>query len=294
MTHIETQWINGKEIAQKHLERIRQEIQKSLSSGNKPPCLAVILVGDDPASQVYVGHKQKACERVGILSQTHRLPQSATFAEVKSLVSSLNKDPSVHGVLLQLPLPPGLRTHTDELINLIDSTKDVDGLSAFNQGLLARGTPSILPCTPKGVMCLLKESGIDISGKHAVVVGRSILVGSPMARMLLLENATVTQIHSKTKNPKALTKQADILVVAAGVAHLVDGSWLKPGAVVIDVGMHRSDSGLCGDVEPQSCLGIAYQMSPVPGGVGPMTIAMLIENTWLAWHRQCAPRTLIF
>jgi len=277
--------IDGTAIGKKIRETVRQKILKNTGTGRRAPCLAVLLVGDDPASQVYVRHKEKACAEAGITSKTHRLPGSVTQVEVLELIKKLNQDPEVDGILPQLPMPK----HIDRVavINAISPSKDVDGLSFYNQGRLSWNLPALRPCTPAGVMELLKDQGIDCSGKHAVVIGRSVLVGLPVQLMLTHANATVTCVHSRTKNPESIAKTADILVAAAGVKHLVNKNWIKPAAVVIDVGIHRNDDGkLTGDVNPDDAKELASYFTPVPGGVGPMTIAMLMVNCLQAYEGQ--------
>lgn len=274
--------INGNEFAKKIREHLKVEISKIVESGKRPPCLAVVLVGDDPASQVYVGHKERACFEVGITSKSYKLAKDSSEKDILLLLEDLNQNRDIDGILVQLPLPQHISS--ERIIDAISSSKDVDGLTALNQGKLALGRNALQPCTPAGCMELIKSQEANLNGKVAVVVGRSILVGSPIAKMLLKENATVIQVHSYTKNPESLTKLADILVVAAGRKHLVNSHWVKPGAIVIDVGIHRGDDGkLTGDVEFESVSQIASAITPVPGGVGPMTIAMLLKNCLLAY-----------
>ena len=244
----------------------------------KKPGLAVILVGDDPASHVYVGNKIKACKEAGIESIERKLPADATQDQVRQTIKELNADPKVNGILLQLPTPDHL--DSDELIQLIDPRKDVDGLTLPNIGKLVAGLDGLVPCTPQGSLLLIKSVKKDLAGLHAVVIGRSLLFGKPMAQLLLAENCTVTQAHSKTKNLAEVCKQADILVAAVGRAKMVKGDWIKPGAIVIDVGINRMDDGkLCGDVDYAEASKVAGAITPVPGGVGPMTIACLLQNT---------------
>lgn len=271
------QVIDGKKISSTVKERLKSQIEEIVSSGKRSPCLAVILCGDDPASKVYVGHKEKACKAVGIISKTYRLPATTQENEILGLIHQLNADADVDGILVQLPLPD----HISKVraIAAVDPQKDVDGLVMGNQGLLAWGLPGLRPCTPAGVMELLDSIGVDLSGKRAVVIGRSVLVGNPVAQMLMQKNATVTIVHSRTKDPMSICKEADVLVVAAGKMHLVNKDWVKQGAVVIDVGMHRKEDGkLTGDVDYESVKDVASALTPVPGGVGPMTIAMLLDN----------------
>ncbi|MCB9982422.1 MAG: bifunctional methylenetetrahydrofolate dehydrogenase/methenyltetrahydrofolate cyclohydrolase FolD [Rhodospirillales bacterium] len=271
----ETQIIDGKAIA----KALREELAAEVASLDTEPGLAVILVGDDPASQVYVRNKIKACEACGIKSFESRLPAQATEAEIMAEIEAFNDNKDVHGILLQLPLPYPL--NADTLIQHIKPEKDVDGLSFINQGKLVAGDKSgLVPCTPQGSMMLIKSVEQDLSGKHAVVIGRSLLFGKPMAQLLLAENCTVTSAHSRTQNLPEVCKQADILVAAVGRAKMVQKDWIKPGAIVIDVGINRQEDGpLCGDVDYDQALGVAGAITPVPGGVGPMTIACLLKNT---------------
>lgn len=266
--------LDGKAIAASIRQEIKQEIeQKGIKCG-----LAVVLVGEDEASKVYVRNKIKACSEVGIKSYAYYLQQTTEENEILQLIDALNNDSNIHGILVQLPLP----SHINEkkIIEAINPQKDVDGFSAQNMGKLFLGESEVLaPCTPLGIIEILKRSNIEISGKHAVVVGRSNIVGKPTAFLMLKENATVTIAHSKTKDLKAVTSLADILIVAAGKQGLIDASMVKKGAVVIDVGIHRTEQGLMGDVNFQDVSKVAEAITPVPGGVGPMTIAMLLKNT---------------
>lgn len=275
--------INGKQVSEEIRANIRQEVEE-LKTQNFTPGLAVVLVGEDPASQVYVRNKEKACHDLGYYSEVHRLPASASQEELLALVDKLNRQNNIHGILVQLPLPK----HIDEkaVIDAIAVDKDVDGFHPVNVGNLVIGDDSLLPCTPAGVIELIKRTGVEIAGKHAVVIGRSNIVGKPVSLLLQRENATVTMCHSRTANMKELTKQADILVVAIGRANFVDASYVKPGAVVIDVGMNRLDNGkLAGDVDFDSVKEVSGPITPVPGGVGPMTITMLMQNTLIAAKR---------
>ncbi|NLI95706.1 MAG: bifunctional methylenetetrahydrofolate dehydrogenase/methenyltetrahydrofolate cyclohydrolase FolD [Synergistaceae bacterium] len=268
--------LDGKETARK----IREELKARcaiLKEKGVVPGLAVVLVGNDPASAIYVGQKEKACAEVGFKSFRHELLADTAEPELFALVDRLNGDPSVHGILVQLPLPKGLSA--DRTIERIDPCKDVDGFHPLNAGLLACGLPGVVPCTPKGVMRLLRDHGIPLEGKKAVVVGRSNIVGKPMAQLLLAANMTVTVCHSRTPDLAAETLQADVLVVAAGKPGIVDGSMVKEGAVVVDVGIHRTPEGIVGDVKFDEAAERASWITPVPGGVGPLTIAMLLENT---------------
>lgn len=271
----ETIIIDGKAIA----AQLREQIKKDVAALPAAPGLAVILVGDDPASKVYVGNKVKACEAAGIKSFESRLPEKATQAEVAAEIKAFNENPQVHGILLQLPVPAHL--DSDVLVQSIDPGKDVDGLGFINQGKLVAGDRSgLVPCTPQGSLHLIKTVQKDLSGLHAVVIGRSLLFGKPMAQLLLAENCTVTQAHSRTRNLEEICRQADIVVAAVGRPKMVKGEWIKPGAIVIDVGINRMDDGkLCGDVDYEAALPHARAITPVPGGVGPMTIACLLANT---------------
>lgn len=265
--------IDGKAIAAK----VRGEVAQRVNP-ERPPCLAVVLVGEDPASQVYVRNKQRAAAEVGIRSQRHDLPATATTDEVLAVVGALNADPSVHGILVQLPLPRGV--DTERVVRAVSPLKDVDGFHPENVGLLAAGAPRFVSCTPAGVMRLLAESGTALEGADAVVLGRSRTVGQPMALLLTQANATVTICHSRTRDLRAVVQRADVLVAAVGRAELVRADWLKPGVVVIDVGINRgADGRLVGDVATLEALSVASAITPVPGGVGPMTIALLLENT---------------
>lgn len=269
--------LNGKELATKikgELKRTVDEIKKK----NIHPGLAVVIVGNDPASRVYVNSKKKACEEIGIESFEYALDENTKEEELIELIKKLNNDDKVSGILVQLPLPK----HIDEekIILAIDSSKDVDAFHPENVGRLMTGNPQFLPCTPAGVMELIKESGIEIAGKECVIVGRSNIVGKPQAMLLLAEHGTVTICHSRTKNLEEVIKRADILVAAVGRPEMIKGSSIKPGAVVIDVGINRlEDKKIVGDVEFESCSEVASAITPVPGGVGPMTIAMLMKNT---------------
>lgn len=269
--------IDGKAIAQKIREDIKKEV-KCLQDNGIIPGLAVILVGNDPASQVYVGHKEKACKEVGFHSQIYRLAEDISQTELLNLIKKLNNDKNIHGILVQLPLPKHL--DEKEVINTIAPNKDVDGFHPLNAGALFIGEKSLVPCTPKGCIYLLKEIGYDLQGKKAVIVGRSNIVGKPIAVLLLNENATVTICHSRTQNLKEELLKADVVVAAVGRANFITGDMIKPGAVIIDVGINRLDNGkLVGDVEFETVKEKAGWITPVPGGVGPMTIAMLMQNT---------------
>jgi methylenetetrahydrofolate dehydrogenase (NADP+) / methenyltetrahydrofolate cyclohydrolase len=269
--------IDGKAIAQQVRNEVREEVAAWVAAGHEPPGLATVLVGDDAASAIYVGGKQKASAEVGIRGFDHRLPADSTEEQVRTLLHELNADPAVHGILLQLPPPP----HIDgpRLTEEIAPGKDVDGLTPISTGLLAKGLPGLRPCTPSGCMELLRRHDVALEGAEAVVVGRSDLVGKPISAMLLAANATVTTCHSRTRDLAGVCRRADVLVAAVGVPEMIRGDWIKEGAVVIDVGMNRTPEKLVGDVEFESAAARASLITPVPGGVGPMTIAMLLRNT---------------
>lgn len=269
--------IDGKSRAKEIREALKSEVS-SLKSKGVNPKLVVVLVGDDPASHLYVSNKEKACAEVGIVSEAYKLPANTKESDIIKLVERLNKDKSVHGILVQLPMPDHIVE--ENVINRILPSKDVDGLGIQNMGLLVKGEGDpLVPCTPQGVMDLIHSTGIEIKGKHAVVVGRSNLVGKPAAILLLREHATVTQCHSRTVDLGSLTRQADILVAATGKPKMITADMVKPGTVVIDVGTVRTASGLSGDVDFEKVKDVAGYITPVPGGVGPMTIAMLLKNT---------------
>ena len=274
--------IDGKAISQQIKDELKEKVSILYEQG-KQICMAVIQVGKDPASSVYVGNKKKACAYIGIESKAYELPEETTEDELLKLIDDLNKDDSVNGILVQLPVPK----HIDEkkIINAISPKKDVDGFHPESVGNLCIGQKGFVSCTPAGVIQLLKRSNIEIEGKNCVVIGRSNIVGKPMSLLLLRENATVTVCHSKTKNLKEVCKQADILVVAIGRPKMIDASYVKEGAVVIDVGIHRDENNkLCGDVDFASVEPVAGAITPVPGGVGPMTIAMLMNNCYAAYE----------
>lgn len=272
--------ISGVEIGKEIRDEIKVGVDKLIDSGCKPG-LAVILVGEDPASQTYVKNKEKSSIQAGMKSEQIKLPETISQKELLEHVEKLNNDVSIHGILVQLPLP----SHIDEdlVIKSISPDKDVDGFHPQNVGKMIIGQETFLPCTPHGIMEMLERSGIDIAGKHAVVIGRSNIVGKPMGQLLLQKDATVTYCHSKTKNLASFAKQADILIAAIGKAKFVTDEYVKEGAVVIDVGMNRDENGkLCGDVDYDSVKEVASAITPVPGGVGPMTITMLLKNTLLS------------
>jgi methylenetetrahydrofolate dehydrogenase (NADP+)/methenyltetrahydrofolate cyclohydrolase len=273
--------IDGKAVAAEVRERVAGEVQElAAASGGRTPGLATVLVGDDPASHVYVGNKRKQTEEVGMRSVHHGLAASASQEELLALIDELNADDAVDGILVQLPLTGQI--DQDPVIASIDPAKDVDGLTAGSAGLLAQGRPGLVSCTPRGVMELLRHAGVEPEGAEAVIIGRSILVGRPLASLLLNANATVTVSHSRTRDLAGACRRADILVAAVGSPRLVKADWVKPGAAVIDVGMNRTEDGLVGDVDFGPVLEVAGAITPVPGGVGPMTIAMLLQNTVLA------------
>ncbi len=272
--------IDGKQIAAIVTENVQKRVE-ALKNKGIIPGLAVILVGNDPASQTYVNSKAKTCERLGMYSLMIKLEESISEKELLKQVERLNDNENIHGILVQLPLPPQI--NEDHIIAAISPEKDVDGFHPISVGKMMIGQPTFLPCTPFGIIKLLELSDIAIEGKHVVVIGRSNIVGKPMGQLLLQKNATVTYCHSKTKDLHTYTKQADILVVAMGKPKIIDKSYIKHGAVVIDVGIHRDNHNkLCGDVDFDSVCQVASKITPVPGGVGPMTIAMLMENTCLA------------
>ncbi|CAN1492347.1 FolD 5,10-methylene-tetrahydrofolate dehydrogenase/Methenyl tetrahydrofolate cyclohydrolase [Burkholderiaceae bacterium] len=269
--------IDGNALAQHWREQVARDCVALQARGVKPG-LAVLLVGDNPASQVYVRNKVKACEQAGLHSVLEQLPADLSESDLLARVEALNRDPLIHGILVQLPLPAHIDAH--KVIEAIDPAKDVDGFHVASAGALMTGMPGFWPCTPHGCMKMLESIGYSLSGKHAVVIGRSNIVGKPMALMLLAQNATVTICHSRTVNLKAITLQADVIVAAVGQRNTVTADMVKPGAVVIDVGMNRNEAGkLCGDVDFEAVRHIAGHITPVPGGVGPMTIAMLLVNT---------------
>ena len=271
-----SQLIDGKKISKQIKDELKEEVLK-LNAAGKSACLAVVQVGDDPASSVYVNNKKKACAYIGIRSEAYELPESTTEEELVSLVEELNEDDEVNGILVQLPLPEHI--DEDKIIRTISPEKDVDGFHPVSVGRLWIGEKGFLSCTPAGIIQLLKRSGIEIEGKECVIVGRSNIVGKPMAALLLRENGTVTVTHSRTKNLKEVTKRADILIVAIGKRQYITADYVKEGAVVIDVGMHRDENNhLCGDVDFADVEPHTSAITPVPGGVGPMTIAMLMNN----------------
>ena len=270
--------IDGKAIAKQVRSTVAKRVEQRLANGLRAPGLAVVLVGQDPASQVYVGSKRKACEEVGFVSKSFDLPGDTSEAQLLDLVDQLNGDPEVDGILVQLPLPAGL--DAEKVLERIDPHKDVDGFHPYNVGRLAQRMPSLRPCTPKGIITLLDSTGVRYKGMHAVVVGASNIVGRPMSLELLLAGCTTTVCHKFTKDLEAHVRRADLIVVAVGKPEFIPGSWVKEGAIVIDVGINRLESGkLVGDVQYDVAEQNASFITPVPGGVGPMTVASLIENT---------------
>jgi methylenetetrahydrofolate dehydrogenase (NADP+)/methenyltetrahydrofolate cyclohydrolase len=270
--------IDGKAIAQALRIDVASGVRRFLEAHSRVPALHVVLVGDDPASAVYVRNKEKAVVEAGMRGEVHRLPATTSAAELHALVDRLNRDPAVDGILVQLPLPKHIPV--DPLLESVDPAKDVDGFHPVNVGKLWSGRDALVPCTPRGCLHLLRSAEIPLEGVRALVVGRSNIVGKPMAALLLGAHATVTLAHSRSRDLPARCREADVLIVAAGQPRLVEGSWIKPGATVIDVGMHRgADGKLFGDVDFASASTVAGAITPVPGGVGPMTIAMLLDNT---------------
>jgi methylenetetrahydrofolate dehydrogenase (NADP+)/methenyltetrahydrofolate cyclohydrolase len=278
--------IDGRAVAARVREQVARDVEAHVAAGGQRPGLATVLIGDDPASGVYVGGKQKASREVGINGFDHRLDAETSREEVVGLLERLNLDPEVSGIIVQLPVPE----HLDgtELTGLVRADKDVDGLTAMSAGLLTLGRRGLRPCTPGGVMELLADAGTELEGREAVVIGRSNLFGKPMAQLLLGANATVTVAHSRTADLPAVCRRADVLIAAVGRAEMVRGDWVKPGATVIDVGINRREGGLVGDVAFAEVAEVAAAITPVPGGVGPMTIALLLRNTLQAAKLQVA------
>ncbi|GAB3520167.1 bifunctional methylenetetrahydrofolate dehydrogenase/methenyltetrahydrofolate cyclohydrolase FolD [Photobacterium alginatilyticum] len=275
------QIIDGKLISQTVRQEVAARVKARVDAGLRAPGLAVVLVGQDPASQIYVGSKRKACDEVGFISKSFDLPAATSETELLALIDELNNDKEIDGILVQLPLPAGI--DTTKVIEQIDPEKDVDGFHPYNVGRLCQRIPKLRSCTPKGVMTLLERYNIAVRGKHAVIVGASNIVGRPMTLELLLAGATTTTCHRFTKNLEQHIRQADILIIAVGKPNFIPGEWIKEGATIMDVGINRLDSGkLVGDVEYDIAREKARHITPVPGGVGPMTVATLIENTLLA------------
>ena len=289
--------LDGRQLSLEIQEKLKNDIHKGTKEGERPPSLAVIRVGDDPASGVYVKNKEKACERVGIKSLLFHLDKDVSNRDLEELLNKLNLNAEVDGILLQLPLPSQL--DAQKLISKISPTKDVDGLHENNVGKLLKNESGLRSCTPAGIINLLNSQKITISGKQIVVIGRSLLVGKPIALMMLNLNGTVTIAHSRTTNLKEISNKADILIVAAGKPNLIDSSFIKEGAVVIDVGIHRlksSNNGttqLCGDVKLEDVVSKVLAYTPVPGGVGPMTVTMLLVNTIYSWQKSCGLKSTL-
>ena len=282
--------LDGKAIAKQIRAEIAEQVAEFTQKTGVKPCLAAVLVGEDPASQVYVRNKERACGKAGIQSQMHRLPADTTTEDLLALIDQLNNDRAVNGILVQLPLPEGI--DEQEVLDAVSAAKDVDAFHPDNVGRILQARPRFLPCTPHGIQQLLMRENIETSGANVVVLGRSDIVGKPMAAMLMQKakgaNATVTVAHSRTKNLPEVTRGADILIVAIGLAKFVTADMVKPGAVVIDVGINRTDDGLVGDVDFEAVKEVAGKITPVPGGVGPLTIAMLLNNTLTAARQQTA------
>ncbi|OBX09753.1 methenyltetrahydrofolate cyclohydrolase [Gallibacterium salpingitidis] len=281
---MQAQTISGTALAKSIKAGLSEKIQAIVQQGHRSPGLAVILVGENPASQIYVENKRKSCLEVGIQSKSFNLPETISEQELLDLIDQLNQDDSVDGILVQLPLPKHISSV--KVIEQIAPSKDVDGFHPYNVGRLCQRIPTLRACTPYGIMKLLATTGIDLHGQHAVIVGASNIVGRPMAMELLLAGCTVTVTHRFTKNLQELVGQADILVVAVGKPHLVPGEWVKPGAIVIDVGINRVDGKVVGDIVFETAQQRAAYITPVPGGVGPMTVAMLMENTLQAYRQH--------
>jgi len=285
--------LDGKGISKQIQAETKLKVAEFVEQHQVQPVLAAVLVGDDPASQVYVRNKERACKRVGIASQLHRMSATSSTEDLLAMVKQLNEDQSVSGILVQLPLPDQIDSRS--VLDAIDPVKDVDAFHPHNVGLISQGRPQFLPCTPHGIVQMLKRCGVETTGKHVCVVGRSDIVGKPMAMMLLqknselgpeMANATVTLCHSRTPNLKEMTLQADILIAAIGKANFLTADMIKPGAAVVDVGINRTDDGLVGDVDFDAAMEVAGHLTPVPGGVGPLTVTMLLENTLMAARLQ--------
>lgn len=273
--------MDGKAVAESVRGELKERVDKLASRHGRPPGLAVMLIGENPASQIYVKNKTQSCKKVGIASHLHQFGEDAQLNEILDCINSLNQSPAIDGILVQLPLPKHLPT--EQILFAVNPRKDVDGLHPHNLGLLASGKVGLRPCTPLGIMVLLERYNVELEGRRAVVIGRSNLVGKPISLMLMEKNATVTMCHSRSRDLDAIVREGDVVIAAAGKAELVSGSWLKTGAVVIDVGIHRRNladgqSEIVGDVNFQEALPVASLITPVPGGVGPMTVAMLLSN----------------
>ena len=278
--------VDGLGLANEIRQQLADTVARHVADGRRPPCLAVVLVGGDPASASYIKGKQRACGRVGMDSLERRLPGSTREAEVIEVIDRLNRDDGVDGILVQLPLPKGIRPTA--VAEAVDPAKDVDGLHPINAGYLLLGQPGFVPCTPLGIMKILERHQIALEGAHAVVIGRSAIVGKPIALLLQRAHATVTMCHSRTRDLAAICREADVLVAAVGVPRLVKADWIKPGAAVIDVGVGEVDGALVGDVDTEGAIGIAFIVTPHRRGVGPMTITMLLVNTLAAYEQRCA------
>jgi methylenetetrahydrofolate dehydrogenase (NADP+)/methenyltetrahydrofolate cyclohydrolase len=276
------QLLDGKSLAQQIQRELAEEVADFIQNNGIVPCLAAILVGENPASEVYVRNKRQACQRTGIESQLHRMPATTTQEELLKLIAQLNRDEAVHGILVQLPLPPAI--DAARILQAVSAAKDVDAFHPENVGRIVQGRPRFLPCTPHGVQQLLVRNKIPIAGQHVVIVGRSDIVGKPLANMLVQRgvDATVTVCHSRTRDLSGITRQADILVAAIGQPKFITAEMVRPGAVVIDVGINRTEQGLCGDVDFDAVREVASAITPVPGGVGPLTVTMLLYNTLAA------------
>jgi len=279
--------VDGKALATTLRDEIAADVAKLVASGVRPPCLAVVLVGDDPASLSYIKGKRRACERAGMRSLEHHLAAAASEREVLAQVAALNRDPDVDGILVQLPLPKPLRAAT--VTEAVDPAKDVDGLHTQNAGRLIAGLPGLRPCTPLGILAVLDRHRVPLEGARAVVIGRSVLVGKPVALLLLERHATVTICHSRTRDLAAVVREADVLIACAGSPILVKGDWIQPGAAVIDVGVNVIDGRQVGDVDFDAALGVAGLITPSRGGVGPLTITMLLHNTLQAYRARLRP-----
>ena len=280
---VSTVVVDGLALAQELRERMAKEVAALVAAGRRPPCLAVVLVGDDPASASYIKGKRRACERVGMDSVEHKLPAETEQGALLALIAQLNRDDGVDGILVQLPLPK--RISANAVASAVDPAKDVDGVGPLNAGKLLLGEPGLFPCTPLGIVEILDRHRIALDGAHAVVIGRSMIVGKPVALLLQRRNATVTMCHSRTRDLAAFCRSADVLVSAVGIPRLVKADWIRPGAAVIDVGVTEVDGTIVGDVDFEAALGVAGLITPHRRGVGPMTITMLLHNTLLA-HRQ--------
>ncbi len=281
---IETVVVDGLALAQQLRKEMAEEVEKLVSSGGRPPCLAVVLVGDDPASASYIKGKRRACKRVGMESVEHDLPADATQDAVLSAVERLNRDEGVDGILVQLPLPDAVSANA--VAAAIDPAKDVDGVSPTNGGRLLAGDQGLFPCTPLGIMAILDRHGIALKGANAVVIGRSMIVGKPISLMLQQRHATVTMCHSRTRDLPGVCRQADVIVAATGRPRMVKADWIRPGAAVIDVGVTSVDGELVGDVDLENAIGVAALITPHRRGVGPMTITMLLHNTLIAYRSR--------